>query len=156
MKRHAITTLAVAFALLAVTRGQDARQILSTTGVRGGLVVHLGCGDGRLTAALRSSDAYLVHGLDVKSEKVAAAREYVRSLSLYGKVAIDRLTRQELPEGDDVRSRCLFARIQLSPWLWGLFVGRGFAPRGRAHRGRAHKNRQKKDDDCPCTRQSRL
>ena len=32
---------------------------------RGGLVVHLGCGDGKLTAALRTGDAYLVHGLDV-------------------------------------------------------------------------------------------
>ena len=31
-----------------------ARQILQATGVRGGLIVHLGCGDGKLTAALRA------------------------------------------------------------------------------------------------------
>ena len=28
-----------------------ARQILDQTGVQGGLIVHLGCGDGHLTAA---------------------------------------------------------------------------------------------------------
>jgi len=29
----------------------DARTILDATGTQGGLIVHLGCGDGRLTAA---------------------------------------------------------------------------------------------------------
>ena len=32
--------------------GETARQALETAGVNGGLVVHLGCGDGRLTTAL--------------------------------------------------------------------------------------------------------
>ncbi len=32
-----------------------AREILDATGVRGGLVVHLGCGDGKLAAALRAN-----------------------------------------------------------------------------------------------------
>ena len=42
-----------------------AREILTTSGVQGGLIVHLNCGDGRLTAALRPGDAYLVHrGVD--------------------------------------------------------------------------------------------
>ncbi|MEA3367928.1 MAG: hypothetical protein U9R68_07430, partial [Planctomycetota bacterium] len=36
----------------------DAAKILQETGIRGGLIVHLGCGDGRLTAALRAGDAY--------------------------------------------------------------------------------------------------
>ncbi|MHC4399668.1 MAG: outer membrane protein assembly factor BamB family protein [Planctomycetota bacterium] len=101
MKRLGITTLAV-FSFLAVARAEDARQILSSTGVRGGLVVHLGCGDGRLTAALRLGEAYLVHGLDASSENVAAAREHVQSLGLYGKVAIDRLAGPELPYADNL------------------------------------------------------
>ncbi|MBN2130078.1 MAG: hypothetical protein JW741_11305 [Sedimentisphaerales bacterium] len=42
----------------------SARQILEATGVRAGLIVHLGCGNGRLTAGLCQSDAYRVHGLD--------------------------------------------------------------------------------------------
>ena len=47
----------------------QARQILDATGVHGGLIVHLGCGDGRLTAALRATDAYLVHGLDADARQ---------------------------------------------------------------------------------------
>ena len=58
------TTLVMAFALVlsATARADDdakqqAQQILSATGVQGGLVVHLGADDGKLTAALRASDS---------------------------------------------------------------------------------------------------
>ena len=42
----------------------EAGRILETARVRGGLIVHLGCGDGRLTAALGRGEAFVVHGLD--------------------------------------------------------------------------------------------
>ena len=48
-----------------------AKEILDTTGVKGGIVVHLGCGDGKLTAALRTNDRYTVHGLEADPAKVA-------------------------------------------------------------------------------------
>lgn len=35
----------------------SAREILDATGVKGGLIVHVGCGDGKLTAALRTAPA---------------------------------------------------------------------------------------------------
>ena len=35
---------------------EQARNILDETDVQGGLVVHVGCGDGKLTADLRASD----------------------------------------------------------------------------------------------------
>ena len=81
---------------------QAAARILEESGVRGGLVVHLGSGDGKLTAALRASDAYLVHGLDTDAENVRAAREHIRSLGLYGKVSVDRLTTAALPYTDNL------------------------------------------------------
>ena len=68
---------------------EQARAILEATGVRGGLVVHLGCGDGRLTATLRANDSYLVHGLDPSEENVAKAREFAKSKG--GRVTIDKL-----------------------------------------------------------------
>src|SRR5512137_2632504 len=71
---------------------QLAQQVLDATGVRGGLIVHLGCGDGRLTAALRASESYLVHGLDADPRHVAAARARIQSLGLYGPVSVDRLS----------------------------------------------------------------
>ncbi|MHC4543909.1 MAG: hypothetical protein ACYSYL_05195, partial [Planctomycetota bacterium] len=42
---------------------RQAKQILNATGVKGGLIVHIGCGDGKLTAALRANGSYIVHGL---------------------------------------------------------------------------------------------
>ena len=72
MKRNrfltTFTCLLVVFSLLPVVGAQqtpiEAKQILDATGVKGGLIVHIGCGDGRRLAALRANDSYLVHGLD--------------------------------------------------------------------------------------------
>jgi outer membrane protein assembly factor BamB len=88
----------------AQTRGyrQNAKQILDATNVRGGLVVHIGCGDGRLTAALCANDSYMVHGLDTKAKNVEEAREHVKSLGTYGKVSIDRLNGIRLPYIDNL------------------------------------------------------
>ncbi|MHC4248856.1 MAG: outer membrane protein assembly factor BamB family protein, partial [Planctomycetota bacterium] len=74
-----------------------AREILDATGVKGGLIVHLGCGTGELTAALRVSEAYLVHGLGHSSADVETARKRIRSLGLYGKVSVDLLAGKGLP-----------------------------------------------------------
>jgi len=67
----------------------EASRILDAAGVKGGLVVHIGCGDGRLTAALRAGDAYVVHGLDADAANVEKARTHIRSLDLYGRVSAE-------------------------------------------------------------------
>ena len=82
----------------------QARQILAAAGVQGGLVVHLGCGDGRLTAALRAGDAYVVHGLDADAASVARARETIRGLGVYGDVSVDVLAGGRLPYVDNLVS----------------------------------------------------
>lgn len=73
--------LAAGWALLAPASAQagagakaQARQILAATDVKGGLVIHVGCGDGALTAALRANDSYLVQGLTTDLASVAKAR----------------------------------------------------------------------------------
>ncbi|MHC4679362.1 MAG: methyltransferase domain-containing protein, partial [Planctomycetota bacterium] len=76
---------------------QRAEKILDATGVRGGLIVHLGCGDGRLTAALHVNDRYLVHGLDVHPDAVATARRHIQGLGLYGTVSVETLDGPDLP-----------------------------------------------------------
>ena len=50
--------------------------------VQGGLIVHLGCGDGELTAALHAGDRYIVHGLDSDADHVAQARARLAALEL--------------------------------------------------------------------------
>ena len=82
--------------------GDSAQRILDATGVRGGLIVHLGCDDGRLTAALRTGESYLVHGLDTSLEKIDQAREHIRSLGLCGNVAVDRFDGKRLPYVDNL------------------------------------------------------
>jgi outer membrane protein assembly factor BamB len=80
---------------------EQARQILDATCVRGGLVVHLGCGNGRLTTALRANGSYLVHGLDADVENIKIARDYIHSLRLYGKVSVQQWTAKYLPYTDN-------------------------------------------------------
>ena len=77
-----------------------ARQVLEAAGVRGGLVVHLGCGDGQLTAELRASESFLVQGLDTSAEKVAAARQHVAERGLYGEVTARQFDGKRLPFAD--------------------------------------------------------
>ncbi|NQT14069.1 MAG: PQQ-binding-like beta-propeller repeat protein [Planctomycetes bacterium] len=94
--------LLIVVCLPSIGWADSAEQILERTGVEGGLVVHLGCGDGKLTAALRASDGFLVHGLDADPKNVAAARKHVQSLGLYGSVAVDRLRGNRLPYADNL------------------------------------------------------
>jgi len=84
----------------AIAQGSEsvsAREILQLTGVQGGMVVHLGCGDGKLTAALRVNDSYVVHGLDTDPENVTRARKQIRSLGLYGPVSVEQWNGTSLP-----------------------------------------------------------
>ena len=81
---------------------QLARQIFKATGVTGGVIVHLGCGDGQLTAALRTSDSFVVQGLDADTKNVEAAREHARSLGLYGNVSVQRFSGRRLPYVDNL------------------------------------------------------
>ncbi len=80
----------------------DARRIVESAGVKGGLVVHVNCGDGNLTAALRVGDAYLVQGLDTDLEAVAGTRNAVADKGLYGKVTVREFDGEHLPYIDNL------------------------------------------------------
>lgn len=97
------------FAVLALTNqgwsadaAATAKEILQATGIKGGLVVHVGCGDGTLTAALRANDSYQVQGLDRSLAKVTQARSNIQRLGVYGKVYADQWTGQALPYIDNL------------------------------------------------------
>ena len=81
---------------------RQARQILEASGVQGGLVIHLGCGDGRLTAALCVNQRYLVHGLDTDDADIAQARTHIHAKHVYGPVSVARYNGQTLPYGDNM------------------------------------------------------
>ncbi len=84
-------------------RGESSPQAaLKDSGVKGGLVVHLGCGDGKLTAALQASGSGLVHGLDTDTKKISAARKQIAAGKLAGKVTFDVLRSDRLPYTDNL------------------------------------------------------
>ena len=97
-----------------IEQQQRAKQILDATNIKGGLIVHLGCGDGLppaalikpafggLTAALHVNDRYLVHGLDPDPDVVAKARKHIQSLGLYGRVSVEILDGTDLPYADNL------------------------------------------------------
>jgi outer membrane protein assembly factor BamB len=79
-----------------------ARGILDRAGIKGGLVVHINCGDGTLTEALRANESYLVQGLDLSAENVRKARKYLLSKQKYGPISVDQLTEPRLPYKDNL------------------------------------------------------
>lgn len=79
--------------------GAAASEILQASGIRGGLVVHVGCGDGTLTTGLRANERYLVHGLD---RDVQEARQQLRKNGHYGQVSAAAFDGQHLPYVDNL------------------------------------------------------
>jgi len=74
-----------------------ARAIIEASDIEGGLIVHLGCGTGELTAALKTSDAFVVHGLDTSADNVSKARALIRGGGPYGPVSASTWNGEELP-----------------------------------------------------------
>ncbi|MBL7186751.1 MAG: PQQ-binding-like beta-propeller repeat protein [Phycisphaerae bacterium] len=104
MKQRIIRWVFVAcmLTIAAIAEAQSAKSPLEAAGIQGGVIVHLGCGDGRLTASLRLNDGYCVHGLDADPKNVDKARRYVQAKGLYGGVSIDTFDGRNLPYVDNM------------------------------------------------------
>lgn len=85
-----------------VAAAATASELLKLAGVSGGLVVHVGCGDGQLTGQLRVGPQYYVHGIDTSAEKVRAARQRLLKQGVYGPVCVDTWDGRHLPYADDL------------------------------------------------------
>jgi outer membrane protein assembly factor BamB len=98
-----LTIFITAFTALACSAGaseqQRAKDLLDSSGVKGGLIVHVGCGDGSLTAALRANDGIIVQGLDAD---VSKARQNVEAIGLYGPVSVEKWAGGRLPYVDNL------------------------------------------------------
>jgi len=99
-----ILTFGAALCLVTTVSAQSGRDIIEATGVTGGVVVHLGCGDGRLTTELAIGESFLVQGLDRSESNVAAARRRILAQGLAGQVSADRLATSSLPYTDNLVS----------------------------------------------------
>jgi outer membrane protein assembly factor BamB len=80
----------------------NAKRILDESGIKGGLIIHVPCGDGALCAALGENERLLVQGLDRDPRKVEAARRRVREAGCDERVSFDLLEGDQLPYVDDL------------------------------------------------------
>jgi len=88
--------------ILAPSVAGAVEDVLNISGVRGGLVVCLGCDDPESLVALRRSDAYLVQGLDKDPDAVANARQWIHARKSYGPVSADSFNGEDLPYAANV------------------------------------------------------
>ena len=102
MKRLLLSSLGATLCLVYASFAGEAETILEESGIRGGLVLHLGCGGGELTGALGGSERYQVHGLAVTVEDLAAARQRLTAAGVYGRISADRLESANLPFVDNL------------------------------------------------------
>ena len=106
MRRTALLTFAVPFAAglafgpASAVAGESsslADQIVRASGIRAGLCVHLGVGDGSLTADLAQGGRFLVHGLDPDEKAVEKARAAILAKGSYGQASVERSSLAALP-----------------------------------------------------------
>ena len=88
--------------LTAEQTSTSASDILTDSGVQGGLVVHVGCGDGRLITELTDQGCFLVQGLDTDPVNVQRARALARSRGLSGRVSTRLFDGEHLPFIDNM------------------------------------------------------
>ncbi len=101
--RFLLRVCCTAFALFGAgeqATAQRAEEILRMAGVKGGFIVHLGCGDATLTARLHRGGAFATHGLDTNGEAIEAARKRLIREGVYGPLSLDRWDGRRLPYAD--------------------------------------------------------
>jgi len=131
-----------------IDRGHDqrAKQIIDATGVKGGLIVHIGCGNGKLTATLHGGGSYLIHGLDSNAQAVEAAREHIRKLGIYEPVSVEEFDGKRLPYAENLvnlvvvedlgarlrwHGRCQWPTVPVTGKWSGTLYGRTVAANAR-------------------------
>lgn len=119
--------LTLAFLLLASTVQAGS---LDDSGVKGGLVVVIGCEDTKLLTELGQSERFLVQALDTDPAKVELAREAIRKSGNYGRVSAAVLDGRNLPYADNLVNLVLVSGPSVQ--VPEEEIARVLAPRGVA------------------------
>ncbi len=94
--------LMVGLTSVSASAASPANAILKASGIHGGLIVQLGCGDGTLTTQLRTGGGWIVQGLDKDPANVQRTRELILARQLGGKVSADLFDGTHLPYVDNL------------------------------------------------------
>lgn len=76
--------------------------VVEDSGIKGGIVVQVGCKNSKSLVKLLVNDRFLVHGLDVDATRIAEVRNSLRSNHLYGKVSAAVYDGKNLPYADNL------------------------------------------------------
>ncbi|MBT3198707.1 MAG: PQQ-binding-like beta-propeller repeat protein [Phycisphaerales bacterium] len=109
-------------------QAESASEIIKSSGVTGGLVVHIGCGDGKLTAGLGAAEGYIVQGLDSSPANVDKARAHFSDKKLGSKVTARTFDGKTLPYRDNMVN-LIIADVGAAP---EAEITRALAPNGVA------------------------
>lgn len=122
----------VLFILVAAAAGSHAASPaevpFDTVGVKGGLVVCVGCEDPAFLCSLRESASYIVHGLDQDAGKVRSAKAAIHDRRYYGRVSVDTFDGRNLPYIDNLVNLLILAEPETR--VSAAEAARVLAPRG--------------------------
>jgi outer membrane protein assembly factor BamB len=127
-RQFAFTALAICFSLFnSASAALSGQALVQTSGISGGIVVHVGCDTGERTAALYTNKRLLVHGLDTDSGEVTRAKQHIDSLGLYGKIWAETYDGKNLPHGDNTVNLMIIEEMSA---LASREIERVLVPRG--------------------------
>ena len=145
MKKYWVDLMMVAiFFAAGYLFADDSKSIYEYSRIKGGLVVHVGCGNGEKTAALRVGEQYLIQGLNANHKDVTKARKFIRQQNLCGSVSMRYWDGERLPYADNTVNLLILSNISAS--LTELECRRVLAPRGVAIWKKETKSPLKADD----------
>jgi outer membrane protein assembly factor BamB len=93
--------------------GATASEVLNASGVKGGLVVHIGSSDGQLETDIAKSGFFLVQGLAVDAQSLETARNFIRTAGFYGEASVDLLKAEAttLPYSNNLVNLVVVSRL---------------------------------------------
>jgi ubiquinone/menaquinone biosynthesis C-methylase UbiE len=116
----------------------QANALESGSGTDAGLCIHVGSGNGKLTAELARNGKWLVHGFDSNPTSISGARTWIKSQNLYGQASVEQHNFTTLPYASNLANVIViddFAR--LSPEVSLSEVFRVLCPNGVAWVGQS-------------------
>jgi outer membrane protein assembly factor BamB len=108
-------TLLCCLAPIGSDAADSGKELLEASGVRGGLVVVVGCADLGLLTDIGRREGYLVHGLDTDRAQVTQAREHVQQEKVARRASVSTWNGVNLPFVDNTVNLLVLANAHPIP-----------------------------------------